>query len=61
MNLVRRIPALRRRDPAFVGGPVWGALRLTAPISLELLPRAVRAAGIDWPHLRNNFLLLEHR
>ncbi len=60
VNLVRRLPVLKRRDPALVGGPIWRALRLTAPISLDLLPRAVRAAGIDWPHLTNNFLLLEH-
>jgi SAM-dependent methyltransferase len=61
VNFVRRLPLLKRRDPALVGGPIWRALRLTSPISLELLPRAVRAVGIDWPHLSNNFLLLEHR
>ena len=61
VNFVRRLPLLKRRDPAFVGGPIWRALRLTSPISLELLPRAVRAAGIPWPHLTNNFLLLEPR
>ncbi len=61
VNFVRRLPPLRRRDPALVGGPIWRALSLTSLISLELLPRAVRAAGIDWPHLSNNFLLLEHR
>ena len=60
VNFVRRLPMLKRRDPAFVGGPIWRALRLSSPISLELLPRAVRAAGITWPHLTNNFLLLEH-
>ena len=61
VNFVRRLPILKRRDPAIVGGPIWRALRLTSPISLELLPHAVRAAGIAWPHLSNNFLLLEHR
>ncbi len=61
VNLVRRLPTLKRRDPALVGGPVWRALSATAPLSLELLPRAVRAAGIDWPHLTNHFLLLERR
>jgi SAM-dependent methyltransferase len=61
VNFVRRLSVLKRRDPAFVGGLIWRALRLTAPISLELLPGAVRAAGITWPHLTNNFLLLEHR
>ena len=61
VDFVRRLPPLKRRDPALVGVPLWRALRLTAPVSLELLPRAVRAAGIGWPHLTNNFLLLEHR
>ena len=60
VNFVRHLPMLKRRDPALVGGPIWRALRLTSPISLELLPRMVRAAGIAWPHLMNNFLLLEH-
>ena len=60
MNLARRLPILKRSAPAIVGVPLWRALRLTAPLSLELLPRAVRSAGIDWPHLTNNFLLLEH-
>ena len=61
VNFVRRLPMLKRRDPALVGRLIWHALRLTAPLSLELLPRAVRAAGVGWPHLENNFLLLEHR
>jgi trans-aconitate methyltransferase len=61
VDLVRRLPALKRRDPALVGVPLWHALRLTAPVSLELIPRAIRAAGIDWPHLSNNFILLGHR
>jgi SAM-dependent methyltransferase len=60
VNLLRRLPMLKRRDPALVGGPVWRALRLTAPLSLDLIPRAIRAAKIDWPHLNNNFILLEH-
>jgi SAM-dependent methyltransferase len=60
VDLIRRLPLLKRRDPAMIGGPLWRVLRLSAPISLELLPRAVRAAGIAWPHLTNNFLLLEH-
>ena len=60
VNLVRRLPILKHRDPAVVGDPVWRALRLTSPVSLELLPRAIKAAGIDWPHLSNNFILLEH-
>ncbi len=60
VNFVRRLPMLKRRDPALVGGPIWRALRLTSPISLELLPRVVRAAGIAWPRLTNDFLLLEH-
>ncbi len=61
VNLVRRVPALRRRDPALVGGPMWRALRLTAPVTLDLLPNATRWAGIAWPHLTNNFMLLESR
>jgi SAM-dependent methyltransferase len=60
VNFVRRLPLLKQRDPASVGGPVWRALRLTAPFSLEMVPRAVQAVGIDWPHLNNNFILLEH-
>lgn len=59
VNLVRRVPALRKRDPALVGRPLWRALHLTAPLSLGLLPRAVEAAGIEWPHLMNHFLMLE--
>lgn len=58
VNLLRRIPALRRRDPAMVGRPLWRALQLTAPLSLGLLPRAAEAAGIQWPHLTNHFILL---
>ena len=61
VNLARRLPTLGRRDPALVGRPLWRALRLTAPLSLGLLPRAVEAAGIEWPHLTNHFLLLERR
>ena len=60
VNFVRRLPMLKRRDPAMAGRIVWNALRLTAPVSLELVPRAVRAVGVSWPHLENNFLLLEH-
>jgi SAM-dependent methyltransferase len=61
VNLVRRLPVLSRSDPALVGKPLWRALQATAPVTLDLLPRAVRSAGIDWPHLSNNFMLLEHR
>ena len=60
VNLVRRLPVLQQRDPAVAGGPVWRALHYTSPVSLELLPRVIKAAGIDWPHLSNNFILLEH-
>lgn len=59
VNLVRRLPPLARRDPATVGGPLWRLLQATAPLSLELLPRAIEAIGLDWPHLTNHFLLLE--
>jgi SAM-dependent methyltransferase len=58
VNLARRIPAFGRRDPAFVGRPLWRVLRWTAPISLRLLPRSVEALGIRWPHLTNHFMLL---
>ncbi|MCI0778950.1 MAG: class I SAM-dependent methyltransferase, partial [Chloroflexi bacterium] len=33
VNLVRRLPALERRDPAFAGGPIWRALSATAPLT----------------------------
>lgn len=59
VNLVRRIPVIGRRQPGLVGRPVWHALRLTAPISLRLVPRAIEAAGISWPHLTNHFMRLE--
>jgi SAM-dependent methyltransferase len=60
VDLVRRLPALKRRDPATVGAPLWRALRATAPVTLDLLPGAIRKAGIAWPHLSNHFMLLEH-
>lgn len=59
VNLLRRIPYAARRDPQFVGHPLWRALQLSAFISLNLLPRAIEAVGIDWPHLTNHFMLLE--
>jgi SAM-dependent methyltransferase len=59
VNLTRRIPMLGRRDPTFVGKPLWKALRWTAPISLGLFPRAVEALGLRWPHLTNHFILLD--
>ncbi len=58
-DMVRRLPPLARRDAAAVGGPLWRLLRATSPVSLELLPRAFEVAGLEWPHLINNFLLLE--
>lgn len=61
VNLVRRVPPLARRDAATVGGPLWRVLRATAPVSLELVPRAIEAVGLSWPHLTNHFLLLEPR
>jgi len=60
VDQVRRLPALKRRDPALVGGPLWRALRATGPVTLDLIPDAVRKMGIAWPHLTNNFMLLEH-
>ena len=59
VDLVRRLPPLARRDVATVGGPLWRLLRATAPVTLELVPRAIGAVGLDWPHLTNHFLLLE--
>lgn len=59
VDLARRLPPLARRDPSVTGRPVWALLAATAPLSLEVLPRAVAALGVDWPHLRNHFYLLE--
>lgn len=59
VNLARRLPLVAQRDAAVVGGPLWRLLRATAPITLEALPRAIEAIGLDWPHLTNHFLLLE--
>jgi hypothetical protein len=59
VNLARRLPPFARSDAAAVGGPLWRLLRATAPVALELIPRAIEAAGLDWPHLTNHFLLLE--
>jgi SAM-dependent methyltransferase len=59
VDLARRIPPLARRDPATVGLPLWRLLHATAPVTLELLPRALTAISLDWPHLTNHFLLLE--
>jgi len=61
VNAARRLPPIALRDAATVGGPVWRLLRATAPVTLELLPRAIEAIGLDWPHLTNHFLLLEAR
>ncbi len=59
VDLARRLPPLARRDAATVGGPLWRLLRVTAPVTLELIPRAIEAVGLDWPRLTNHFLLLE--
>lgn len=59
INLARRLPPLARCDATTIGGPLWRLLRATAPVTLELVPRAVGAVGLDWPHLTNHFLLLE--
>ena len=58
-NMARRLPPLARRDAATVGGPLWRFLRATAPVTLELVPRAIEALGLDWPRLTNHFFLLE--
>ncbi len=59
VDLARRLPPLARRDAATVGGPLWRFLGATAPVTLEFIPRAIEAVGLDWPHLTNHFLLLE--
>lgn len=59
VNLARRWPPLVRRDAGTVGGPLWRLLQVTAPLTLELLPHAIEAVGLDWPHLTNHFLLLQ--
>jgi SAM-dependent methyltransferase len=61
VDLARRLPPLARRDAATIGGPLWRFLRATQPVTLELVPRAIGAVGLDWPHLTNHFLLLEPR
>jgi hypothetical protein len=58
---LRRIPMLRDIDVSRIGGPVWWALQASAPVSLDLVPRAVEFVGLDWPHLTNHFVLLEAR
>lgn len=58
-ELLRRLPPLARREASSTGGPLWRVLRRTAPISLGMFPRAIEAVGLEWPHLINNFLLLE--
>ena len=59
VDLARRLPPLARCDAAAIGEPLWRFLRATAPLTLELVPRALEAAGLDWPHLTNHFLLLQ--
>ena len=59
VTVARRWPPLARRDATAVGGPLWRLLRATAPVTLELVPRAIEAVRLDWPHLTNHFLLLE--
>lgn len=58
-ELFRRLPPLARRDASATGGPLWRLLRRTEAISLGILPRAIESVGLEWPHLINNFLLLE--
>lgn len=56
---LRRLPPLARREASATGGPLWRILRATAPVSLGLFPGALEAFGVKWPHLVNNFVLLE--
>ena len=60
-QLLHRLPLLARRDASVVGGPLWRLLRATSPVTLDLLPRVLDAVRVEWPHLINNFLLLEPR
>ena len=59
VDLARRLPPLARCGAGAIGEPLWRFLRATAPLTLELVPRALEAAGLDWPHLTNHFLLLQ--
>jgi SAM-dependent methyltransferase len=59
VDLVRRLSFFARRDPTAIGGPLWRLLQATAPVSLGAIPRAIEAIGCNWPHLINNFVLLE--
>jgi len=59
VNLLRRIPPIKRRQPALIGRPLWHALRLTAPLTLKLIPRSIEATKINWPHLTNHFMKLQ--
>ncbi len=58
---LRRVPVLRGIEVDRIGRPVWRTLQASASISLDLLPRAIEAVGVDWPHLTNHFVLLEPR
>jgi SAM-dependent methyltransferase len=59
VELLRRLPLLRRDSARGLGTTVWRALHATAPVSLDLVPRTIDALGVGWPHLTNHFLLLE--
>lgn len=42
----------------FLGALTWYALRVLAPLSFWLLPRALSRFQINWPHLQNHFFRL---
>ncbi len=58
VDLRRRwIPLLPAESP-FLGALTWWGLRITAPVSLWLMPRVFSLLGITWPPLQNHFFHL---
>lgn len=51
------LPLLPRKSP-FLDGLTWWGLRVTAPVSLWVMPRMVSRIGITWPPLQNHFFRL---
>ena len=59
VDLLRRLPGLRSIDIARLGKVVWSTLRVTEPLTLNLLPGVLRKMGIGWPRIQNHFYLLK--
>lgn len=59
VDYLRVLPFLKSREVTSIGGPVWSAMRATAPVSLELVPSLLGKLGVPWPHLQNHFFLLK--